>query len=454
MLYPIRNIWRFLLLAAAVAAPLPAQAPLTLPEAAARALANNPDLAADQPGQEAARLEFQAARAGYLPRLDLEQSYLAGDNPVFVFSTLLSQQRFTAANFSLPELNTPSPLDNIQTRATVQQTLWDFGRTRTRRTQAQLGVAIADQSHADHRRRVLLQVIHSYYAASLASAAVETATLSLRSAEAVELQAKARVDSGLTVDADLLRSRVHLAAARKAALQAQGELESARAQLNRIMGLPLDQPMGDTARLVPQAIELPPEATLLADQKRLRPDYQNLLTELKLAENAVRARQKELLPTVSGFSTWEADNASFTSSGGSNWAAGITLRWNLFAGGSDAAQLDAARQRLEQKRRQITAMESAMALEIRQAVIQHRTAGQQVQAARAAEEQSEEGLRILKNRYDAGLATMTDVLTAETARSAARTNLEEAMFRHRISCAQVEYAAGILSPTSAAMQLP
>ena len=65
-----------------------------LSTAVARALERNPDLAVDAPGRQAAHLEFKAARAGYLPRLDFEQSYLAGNNPVFVFGTLLTQQKF------------------------------------------------------------------------------------------------------------------------------------------------------------------------------------------------------------------------------------------------------------------------------------------------------------------------------------------------------------------------
>jgi outer membrane protein TolC len=98
-------------------------------------------------------------------------------------------------------------------------------------------------------------------------------------------------------------------------------------------------------------------------------------------------------------------------------------------------------------------MESAMALEIRRSLIQYRAAEQQVLAAQAAEAQSEEGLRILRNRYDAGLATMTDLLSAETARSSARTMLSEAVYRQRLGYAQVEYAAGILSPTSPSVNL-
>jgi outer membrane protein len=448
-----QNSWLFILIWSLFTFPLAAQQRLSISEAVARALANNPDLAVDAPGQQAARSEFKSTRAGYLPRLDFEQSYLAGNNPVFVFGTLLTQQRFTAENFALPALNSPSAVENLQTRATIEQNIWDFGRTRDRREQARLGINMADRAHEEHQREVLLAVFNAYYSTSLSSDALETARVALRSAEAIESQASARVESGLAVEADLLRSRVYLSSAKQQEIQAQGELEAARAQLNRLMGDPLGAATGETAPLTIKPIALPSEETLVSEQKQRRPDYQNLLAELRQAELAVSSRSKERLPVIAGFTTWEADNPSLNDYGGNNWSAGITLRWNVFAGGSDAAQLEAARQRLEQKKRQISAMDSAMALEVRRAVIQYRAAEQQVQAAQAAEAQSEEGLRILRNRYDAGLATMTDLLSAETARSSARTNLVQAIYRQRLSYAQVEYAAGILSPTSPAMNI-
>jgi outer membrane protein len=448
-----RKFWPFLFAYICLSLPLPAQQRLSLSEAVARALEHNPDLAIDEPGREAARSDFAATKAGYLPRIDFEQSYLAGDNPVFVFGTLLTQRRFTVNNFALPSLNNPDSIDNLQTRATLQQNLWDFGRTRARREQAQLGVHMADQLHEDHKRQVLFAVLDGYYAASLASDALETARRTLRSAEAIENQAKARVESGLAVEADLLRGRVYSASAKQQEIQALGQLETAHAQLNRLMGNPLGEPVGDTAPLTVKPVSLPSEESLLAEQKQRRPDYQNLLMELRQAELAVNSRSKERLPVLAGYTTWEMDNPSFSDFGGANWAAGITLRWNLFAGGSDAAQLDAARQRFQQKKRQLAAMESAMALEVRRALIQYRAAEQQVLAAQAAEAQSEEGLRILRNRYDAGLATMTDLLSAESARSSARTSLAQAIYRQRISYAQVEYAAGTLSPTSPSINL-
>jgi outer membrane protein TolC len=446
-------IWSLALMCVLFSSPAVAQQKLSLPEAIARTLEKNPDLAIDAPGQSAARSEFAATRAGYLPRVDFEQSYLAGDNPVFVFGTLLAQRKFSAANFALPSLNNPDSVDNLQTRGTLQQNIWDFGRTANRRELARLGVNLADQSHQENRRQILLALFESYYATSLAADALQTAHVALRSAESLESQAKARVDSGLAVEADLLRSRVYLSSAKQQEIRAQGQLETARAQLNRLMGTDLTAPIGETAPLTIKPISLPSEDVLLSQQKKKRPDYQNLLSELRQAELTVGAHSKEKLPTLSGYTTWEMNNPSMSEFGGSNWAAGITLRWNLFAGGSDAAQLEAARQRLEQKRRQIAAMDSAMALDLRRALIQYRAAEQQVLAAQAAEAQSEEGLRILQNRYDAGLATMTDLLSAETARSVARTGLAEAIYRQRVGYAHVEYAAGILGPSSPAMSL-
>ena len=57
-----RKFWPFLLLWVLLSLPLAAQQPLSLSEAVARALGNNPDLAIDAPGQQAARSEYKATR--------------------------------------------------------------------------------------------------------------------------------------------------------------------------------------------------------------------------------------------------------------------------------------------------------------------------------------------------------------------------------------------------------
>lgn len=440
------------LLLAFAALPLAAQQQtLTLAGAVSRALANNPELAVDAPAREAVREEVSASRAAYRPRVDFEQSFAGGNNPVFVFGTLLTQRRFTAANFSIPSLNTPDPVKNLKTSIVGQQLLWDFGRSRDRVESARLGLDVADRNHEENVKQVLLRTLDAYYSVSLASSSLETARSSVAAAEAIVSQAQARVQSGLSVEADLLRGQVHRANARQQEIEARGRLEMARAALNRIMGAPLDAATGDTARLLPASFPLPSEELLLAEQKKNRPDYLRMLTEVRRAELEAGARRNSMLPVLDAFAGWELDNPSLSDYGGNNWTAGISFRWNIYAGGGDSAELEAARHRLEQNRRRLAAMETTLALEVRQALIQVRSTSQQVEAMQAAESQSTESLRILQNRYEAGLATLTDVLSAETARAAARTAVAQAIYRYRISYAQLEYAAGILSPTSTAM---
>ncbi|MGA2262269.1 MAG: TolC family protein [Acidobacteriota bacterium] len=431
---------------------LAAQEKFTLEQAVRKTLESNPDLAIDAPARAAATSELAASRAGYLPRLDVEQSVLGGDNPVYVFGTLLSQRHFAAADFALSSLNTPDPLQNLQTRILAQQNIWDFGRTRQRIEAAHLGIELTDLGHEDHLRQTVLAVVEAYYSVSLAHETLEAAQAALQSADALVKQSQSRVESGLAVEADLLRSQVYLATARQQEIQARGRGEMARASLNRLMGEPLDHPFGETATLTRVSYPLPSEDALLAALRNQRPDYQRLQVEVRQAELEVSGKKAQFLPTLGAFATWEADNPSLTEAGGSNWIAGVSLRWNVFAGGSDAALLHAARSRLEQKQRQLKAMESAMELEVRKALIQVRSAEPQVLAMQAAEAQIQEGLRILRNRYEAGLATMTDLLSAETARSATRTALAEAIYQQRLSFARMEYAAGILSPNSASIR--
>jgi len=434
------------------AAGLVAQQRLTLQQAVQSVLAGNPELAIDAPARAAAAAELAAGKAGYRPRLDVEQSVLGGNNPVYVFGTLLTQRQFTAADFALGSLNTPDPLQNLQTRVQAQQNIWDFGRTRQRIESARLGVEVADLAHADHVQQTLLAVIETYYSVSLARSSLEAARAALQSAEALVEQSRARVQSGLALEADLLRSQVCQATARGQEIQARGQEEQARAALNRLMGAPLGQDFGETAPLTRVTAPVPAEEPLLASLRKNRPGYQRLEVEVKQAELDVRGRKTQFLPTLGAFAAWEADNPSVAEAGGHNWLAGITLRWNVYAGGSDSAQLQAARARLEMKQRQLQALESDLQLEVRRALIRVRSAGQQVAAMQAAEAQSEESLRVLKNRYEAGLATMSDLLSAEAARSAARTTLAQAIYQQRLSFAQLEYAAGILSPDSSSMR--
>jgi outer membrane protein TolC len=57
-------------------------------------------------------------------------------------------------------------------------------------------------------------------------------------------------------------------------------------------------------------------------------------------------------------------------------------------------------------------------------------------------------MRINQNRYDAGITTITDLLTIEEAMRRAETDYWEAVYRQRTSYANLELATGTLSVSS------
>ena len=94
---------------------------LTLPSAVDSALKNNPLIRMTLSGREIADAQLREVRAGWLPLLQFSETFTRGNNPVFVFGSLLEQARFSQQNFRLPALNNSDPLSNFRTTITTRQ---------------------------------------------------------------------------------------------------------------------------------------------------------------------------------------------------------------------------------------------------------------------------------------------------------------------------------------------
>jgi outer membrane protein TolC len=121
---------------------------------------------------------------------------------------------------------------------------------------------------------------------------------------------------------------------------------------------------------------------------------------------------------------------------------------NLFAGGADRYRLAEANARKRQAGNQLDWFRSGVRLEVRQAYLEAQAAKQRVEAAGGSAEQARESLRILQNRYDAGLATMTDLLRGQSAALEAQTGYLAALYDWHVATAQLERTAGKLTEES------
>ena len=153
-------------------------------------------------------------------------------------------------------------------------------------------------------------------------------------------------------------------------------------------------------------------------------------------------------PRVDAFGSWQTDSHSLGWNGGNNWTAGLELQFDLFAGGAKTAVLQREKATADKMASLRAAFEDGVRLEVRRAYYDHDAARQQVAVAKSATVQAAESLRILQNRYESGLTTVTELLRAEEYAHRSQNDYWQAFYRVRTSYANLELASGTLSPDS------
>ena len=450
--------WKFLAIAAVLAlaltsAPLRAQetvkgSPVTLEQAVHSALQQNPAFRTSEDDADAARARLKQAQSSWYPRFDFHQDFTRGNNPVYVFGSKLTQRQFTAADFALNKLNTPTPLDNFQTRFDGQWRLFDSGQTLFHQRSAKKLVTVADFQTEQARQDLILEVVHAYYGIVVLEGNEKAAEGAVKTAEATAQRMEAMHVAGTVVDSDLLSAKVFLAEMKVRQIRAQNDLAMAQMQLARLMGLPVErrldlaEALGEPATSTKTLQEW--TETALAERPALR--------AAQLQETAFdderKARKAEFGPTVALFGTTERDAMTLGGPSGTNWTAGARLDFNLFAGGATKARLAEAAANSSKAKHNLEWFRSGVTLEVRKAFLDQEAAAQRAVAARDAADQAKESLRIVQNRYESGLTTITELLRSQAAQLEVHTLYLNALEDGQVAQAQLERAAGVLTPES------
>jgi outer membrane protein TolC len=236
---------------------------------------------------------------------------------------------------------------------------------------------------------------------------------------------------------------------REQQIRTSNDLAVARAALNDALGVSLDRAFELTTPLVSSLAD--PE-TSLEEYHRLAADKRPEMRQAELVQRLAQTQQQ-----IAGSAYWpevvlqgilEADRQNFYNKGGVYWFTAVSLRWSLWNGGETKARVQQARfgeTRAAALRRR---SDSAIHLEVRKAYLDLKAAAQRVETASAGSAEAEEAHRIIQNRHQSGLTTVTELLRSETALAAARTRHLVAVYDHRVAAAALEHAAGTLAADS------
>jgi len=423
--------------------------PLTLQQAVNIALEKNPQRKAALADTKVASADVREARSFLLPHITFSETATRGNDPVYVFGSKLRQQRFTAPDFALSVLNTPTPFGNFATRFGGTWNLFDsFASWRAVHRAERVKDAAGHQLERTDQE-IVFRVIDSYYAVLLAKKQLELANQAMKTAQAILDRGKNRFESGVAVESDFLSAQVRLAARKQELIHAEHNLALARVQLSIAMGISTENEFDPSDALEDRIL---PATSIEDAEKRaleMRPDLKRVRSEEAVQQQSVSIAKSSFGPRVNAFAGWEADNPTFVAGGGgNNWLAGVEVQIDLFQGGAKRAHLAHERAMQEKVAALKEVATDAIRLEVRRAYYDADAAHQQVDVARTAIAESQESLRINQNRYDSGLATITDLLAAEEAARRSQTDYWETIYRYHTSYANLELASGTLNPQS------
>jgi outer membrane protein TolC len=270
-------------------------------------------------------------------------------------------------------------------------------------------------------QQVRFAVVRDYFGVIVAEASRNVAAGAVHMAESDLRRAQDRIDAGLGVQSDVLAAQVQLAEFRQQQIQAEGNHATALVILNVSMGLPTQNQYKLTAELLPKDFPLPAQEELLRQAILNRPEYAQSGSAIQLAEQRVSERRADYLPELNVFGSFGSSARNLVT-GSTDYAVGAGLTFNLFdaARGSRISQARIEESLAKNERDRLT---DQIVVEVARAYHDYRASEQQLEVAEATLYQATEALRIIQDRYEAGLTTITDVLRAETTLVRAQTNV-------------------------------
>ena len=366
---------------------------------------------------------------------------------MYAFGMRLRQRQFTQANFALNELNLPQPMGNFAARFSGTWMAFDSFKTQRTIHGADLMRKSAESSAKAVDQKIILNVVQAYESVLYAERETDVAQHEQETAEALLSTVADHVKAGLAVESDRMSAEVNVAARKQELIAAQGDLEIAWAQLREAMG---DSELQVTTLrpIEPHTFSSQALDQELATATKTRPDLGALRDAQSAQAAQVGAAKSSFGPHVSAYGNWEEDRGSFNGSGGNNWVAGVQIGIDILPFGKRAelARETAKKQRVDA---QLSAYQQQVRLAVSQAHIHRKTAELQMETARAAMDQATESLRILRNRYTAGLATITDLLRGEDAERESQSNYWHSVYGNASAYAELLYATGTLTPDAA-----
>jgi outer membrane protein len=311
------------------------------------------------------------------------------------------------------------PYNRFDARISVVQSVFDLSAIR-RYQAGNKGVELAGEEKRLATQQVTATAIVSYLAVLEAEQSLAAAQSNIQLAKRLLVLAISQREAGVATGVDVARAETRLANQRVQLAQAETNLETARLNLLRVIGLPLstDLVLEDRMRFGTENAVDSNQAVVkaLAD----RAEMKMAEDQVKIAELQQKAATAAWLPTIHAFGDYGSSGLRPNEVSLPTRSVGVQLNLPIFDGGRIRSEQKVASSRLRQAEMQLNDLQAAIAKEIRQAIVVLKTREEQVRASIQAESLAKRELELAQDRFQNGAGDNIEVIHAQTALEDAR----------------------------------
>src|SRR5579875_251756 len=409
--------------------------PLTIGDAISRGLRANLGLLTNEQSSREIRAQRIRALSALLPKVTGQANAVEQQINLQTVGFLFS---FPGA--AVPKIIGPYGYQSVQANADV--TLFDWSAiSQYRSAREQTKAAALDVKNA--RDLVVLSVGYAYLQIISDAARITATQAEIDADNAVYTNALRRHDAGTAIGLDVLRSQVELKQRQQQLVAVTNQFAKDKLTLGRVIGLPVGQDftVSDPAPSVPLTAMSLPDA--LAKAYANRPDFQAAQARVLAAQFSLRGAKAERYPTLTASGFYGDEGLRLLTNSHGVFQATGSIQFNIFDGGRIKADILQSDAELRNRRNEMENLRGQINYEVRNALLDLRSAGDQVDVARSNMDLANQSLKQSRDRFAAGVTNTVEVVQAQQAVADANENLISAQFQYNVAKVSLARALGL-----------
>jgi outer membrane protein TolC len=305
---------------------------------------------------------------------------------------------------------------------------------------------IESQKNELTKAQIRFATVESFYVAQNALTLRKVAEEAMTAANKQVADGKSLFNAGRIHRGDLLKLELFLSSAKAQLAQVKAAETGALTRLKALAGLDLEAPV----KLAPtENVPALPQDQAVSEAVKMRMDVKSAERGIEVSQFGKKLARSEFFPSVNAFAKIDYNLLEPVGLGGSDKVSrtyGVQATWNLWNNGVDVYKTREAAQQVQVATAgHKQALDNAK-VEILSARADLSAAKESMELANSSRDQAREAYRIEQVKFTAGKSSATELILADSARTAAEGNVISANTDHKLKLLKLQKALGFDMP--------